>query len=40
MEVKIAKWGNSNGVRIPASILKELNIEENEPYDVKGNELW
>lgn len=25
MEVKLQKWGNSEGLRIPNSILKELN---------------
>lgn len=26
MEVKLQKWGNSQGVRIPMIILKELNL--------------
>lgn len=26
MEVRIQKWGNSSGIRIPSSILKNLNI--------------
>ena len=28
--VKITKWGNSMGIRIPAKILKEANIEMND----------
>ena len=27
MEVKVQKWGNSNGVRIPIETMKELNIK-------------
>ncbi len=30
MEVKIQKWGNSHGVRIPIDILNALNIKEND----------
>ena len=26
MELKIQKWGNSYGIRIPSTILKSLNI--------------
>ena len=28
--VKIAKWGNSQGVRIPAKILREAELEMND----------
>lgn len=27
MEVKVQKWGNSNGIRIPNEVLKELGIK-------------
>lgn len=27
MEVKVQKWGNSNGIRIPKEMLDELNIK-------------
>lgn len=27
MEARIQKWGNSNGIRIPSSILKSLNLK-------------
>lgn len=30
MEVKLQKWGNSFGIRITSSILKSLNIKNND----------
>ena len=30
MEVKLQKWGNSNGIRIPSTILKDLKIKTND----------
>ena len=30
MEVRIQKWGNSFGIRIPSSILKSLDIKDND----------
>ena len=30
MEIIIQKWGNSDGIRIPSSILKTLNIKTND----------
>ncbi len=30
METKIQSWGNSKAVRIPSSIIKELNLKEND----------
>lgn len=30
MELKLQKWGNSYGIRIPSIFLKELNIKEND----------
>lgn len=30
MEAKLQKWGNSNGIRIPNTILKTLNLKTND----------
>lgn len=30
MEARLQKWGNSVGIRIPHSLLKELNIKVND----------
>lgn len=30
MEVKLQKWGNSDGIRIPNSMLKALNLKTND----------
>lgn len=27
MEIRLQKWGNSAGIRIPSSILKDLNLK-------------
>ena len=27
MEVKLQKWGNSDGVRIPSNIIKSLDLK-------------
>lgn len=35
MEIKIQKWGNSCGVRIPSQILNELNLKENDILRIK-----
>ena len=29
MELKLQKWGNSYGIRIPSTFLKSLNIKVN-----------
>jgi antitoxin MazE len=34
---KIAKWGNSCGVRIPAALLKETKMQLNEDVYVDAN---
>ena len=34
MEVRLQKWGNSDGIRIPSSILKSLNLKTNEKVDL------
>ena len=28
MEVRLQKWGNSKGIRIPSNFIKLLNLEE------------
>lgn len=30
MEIRLQKWGNSSGIRIPSSILKSLNLKNND----------
>lgn len=35
MEVRIQKWGNSDGIRIPSSILKVLNIKTNDILNIE-----
>ena len=30
MEARIQKWGNSDGIRIPSSFLKSLNLKTND----------
>ena len=35
MEVRLQKWGNSDGIRIPSSILKSLNLKTNDVVELK-----
>ncbi len=35
MEIKLQKWGNSLGVRVPKSIVKSMNIKINDILDIK-----
>lgn len=35
MEAKLQKWGNSDGIRIPSSFLKLLNLKTNDKVDLK-----
>lgn len=30
MEAKLQKWGNSDGIRIPSILLKNLNLKTND----------
>lgn len=30
MEVKLQKWGNSDGIRIPSTFLKNLSLKTND----------
>ena len=34
MEAKLQKWGNSDGIRIPNSFLKLLNLKTNDILDI------
>ena len=34
MEVILQKWGNSDGIRIPSSLLKSLNIKTNDKLEI------
>ena len=35
MRARIAKWGNSLGVRIPRAVAKEVGLEEGADVEVK-----
>ena len=35
MEIRIQKWGNSDGIRIPSNILKSLNIKTNDILNIE-----
>ena len=35
VEAKLQKWGNSVGIRIPHSIIKELNIKINDWVNIE-----
>ena len=35
METRVQKWGNSNGIRIPNEILKELKIKTGDALTIK-----
>ena len=34
MKIRIQKWGNSDGIRIPSGILKSLNIKTNDILNI------
>ncbi|MBR1413175.1 MAG: AbrB/MazE/SpoVT family DNA-binding domain-containing protein [Bacilli bacterium] len=34
MEARLQKWGNSDGIRIPSSILKSLKLKTNDKVDL------
>ena len=34
MEARLQKWGNSWGIRIPSSILKSLELKDNDKLDL------
>ena len=35
MEVKLQKWGNSDGIRIPSVFLKSLNLKTNDRIKIE-----
>ncbi|MDR0637168.1 MAG: AbrB/MazE/SpoVT family DNA-binding domain-containing protein [Treponema sp.] len=34
MRTTIVKWGNSQGIRIPKTFLKNIHVSENDPVDI------
>lgn len=38
MQTRLQKWGNSDGIRIPSSILKSLNIKTNDILNIEQEE--
>ena len=38
MEARVQKWVNSNGIRIPSSILKSLSIKTNDILNIEQQE--
>lgn len=35
MDTKISTWGNSKAIRIPAYIVNQLNLKNNQPLDIE-----
>lgn len=38
MEVRLQKWGNSDGIRIPSIYLKNLNLKTNDIVNIENKE--
>lgn len=38
MEARLQKWGNSDGIRIPSSFLKTLNLKTNDKVELVQKE--
>ena len=38
MEARLQKWGNSDGIRIPSSFLKSLNLKTNDVVELLQEE--
>ena len=36
MSVKIQKWGNSLGVRIPKAVIEKVNLSENSEVEIES----
>ena len=36
MESRLQKWGNSDGIRIPSSFLKALNLKKNDIVEINS----
>jgi len=35
MDIRLQKWGNSLGIRIPSNILKSLNLKSGDSVNIK-----
>lgn len=35
MEIRLQKWGNSNGIRIPSTFLNSLKIKTNDRINIE-----
>lgn len=35
MEIRLQKWGNSSGIRIPSTILKSLKLKVNDKVTIE-----
>jgi len=35
MQARLQKWGNSDGIRIPSSLLKSLNLKTNDIVELR-----
>lgn len=38
MEIKLQKWGNSEGIRIPSVFLKSMNLKANDKLIITQDE--
>ena len=38
MEARLQKWGNSDGIRIPSSFIKSLNLKTNDKVELTQKE--
>lgn len=36
MEVKLTKWGNSFGIRLPKTLIDDLNLRENDSLSIES----
>ncbi|MCC7403626.1 MAG: AbrB/MazE/SpoVT family DNA-binding domain-containing protein [Bdellovibrionales bacterium] len=36
MSVKVQKWGNSLGVRIPKTVIEKVNLKENSEVEIES----
>ncbi|UTH15262.1 AbrB/MazE/SpoVT family DNA-binding domain-containing protein [Macrococcus epidermidis] len=34
IQVSLQRWGNSQGIRIPKSIVNEMNLDKNQKFDL------
>ncbi|TDM07499.1 AbrB/MazE/SpoVT family DNA-binding domain-containing protein [Macrococcus lamae] len=38
MKVNLKKWGNSHGIRIPEVVINEMNLNENQRFNLTVEE--